>query len=954
MTQLPIFGNTLILLFLCSLLGAIPLIAWMTRFSTGKGLSQVGTGNISVAAAFQQGGKVTGILAVLSEALKGIAAVLLARFLFPNAPQWELVALMFLVMGRYLFTRGAGATNVTWGIVVHDPITAGILFLVSGMTYGISRDRNLIKYGVLVLFPLVIGWRYSDNLFEILAAIALSSVLAFLYYKIPDDLSQQQSNLTLNSTLDASDVGQKAATLSDLKRAGYPVAEGWVLPKGNDPKPLLDSLEPSKNNPLIVRSSAIGEDIEAASAAGQYETIANVTNLEELKAAIEQCIASYENPSAVQYRQDRGIDESSMSVLIQKQIKGQFSGVGFSRDPVSQQRDAVLVEALPGGAEKVVSGEETPEDYRVFIEKSDIEAIQGKSNHHAFWQLPEDIELEVEGEGELPPNIIKKVAFLTRHIEVHYHGIPQDIEWTYDGEKLWLLQSRPITTLLPIWTRKIAAEVIPGAIRPLTWSINQPLTCGIWGDIFTIVLKERAFGLDFDKTATLHYSRAYFNASLLGKIFERMGLPKESLEFLTRGESFSKPPLRSTLQNVPGLLRLLRRELRLEGDFKKDYESCFSPTLQALQQESTENYSDSQWLERIDTILAALQKGTYYSILVPLSVSLRKALFQVNDDEIDNSQTPEVSSLRSLQQLAKQAKPLLEDTESPLEKLSETQEGQEILHQLNQLIENYGYLSEVANDIAVPTWKEDPTPAKNLFRQFLIQLPPESTPPQEQSINAKLIQSRVNLKGHVTTTYSQLMAQLRWSFLGLAQQWEDNGMLSHSDDIFFLKDSEIRQIINGENTERINEIFKSIEERRSQLQEDQQLQQVPPIVYGNSPPPPTSIKRERPSGKQLQGIGASPGQVQGQIKVVRDWQSLPEIDRNTILAVPYTDSGWAPILARAGGLISEVGGRLSHGAIVAREYGIPAVMDIDNATQQLQDGQQVYLDGQRGIVQILD
>lgn len=104
----------------------------------------------------------------------------------------------------------------------------------------------------------------------------------------------------------------------------------------------------------------------------------------------------------------------------------------------------------------------------------------------------------------------------------------------------------------------------------------------------------------------------------------------------------------------------------------------------------------------------------------------------------------------------------------------------------------------------------------------------------------------------------------------------------------------------------------------------------------------------------LQGIGASGGQVEDRIKVVRNWQNLPDIDPETILVVPYTDAGWAPILVQAGALISEVGGRLSHGAIVAREYGIPAVMNLSQATQRLHDGQRVRLHGQSGRVELLD
>ena len=145
-----------------------------------------------------------------------------------------------------------------------------------------------------------------------------------------------------------------------------------------------------------------------------------------------------------------------------------------------------------------------------------------------------------------------------------------------------------ITTLLPIWTRKIAAEVIPGVIHPLTWSINLPLTCGMWGEIFTIVLGEKTSDLDFNQMATLHYSRAYFNASFLGEIFLEMGLPPESLEFLTRGAKMSKPPLASTWENLPGLTKLLQREISLEKEFKQDYRQKFIPGLTKLAHEMIE------------------------------------------------------------------------------------------------------------------------------------------------------------------------------------------------------------------------------------------------------------------------------------------------------------------------------------------------------------------------------
>ncbi|MBV8882649.1 MAG: glycerol-3-phosphate acyltransferase, partial [Chroococcidiopsidaceae cyanobacterium CP_BM_RX_35] len=573
MTSPQVLG-AIIISIVCPLLGGLPLISWSAYVLTGQQLSKVGTGNVSVSAAFYHCGKLAGILAVLSEAFKGIAAVLLARTCFPGVPAWELIALFALVVGRYWIGKGAGTTNVVWGFVVHDWRVAGLVFLLGGISFTILRSRQLGRLGVLLLFPLITALLHLQEPDRIGAAIALALLLGWVYQQIPDDLDLpapagqsaakglfrffrgREAVLSLDTPLDARRAGQKATTLSELKRSGFPVPPGWILPVGTSPESLIKLLPVQETEPLVVRSSAVGEDSEQASAAGQYETVLNVTNKEGLQQAITQVLASYSATTALQYRHERGIEAAAMAVLIQPQVRGVFSGVAFSRDPINQQEDVVVIEALPGDASRVVSGQVTPEQYRVSA-----------------------VELQFQQTGVVPSELIRQVACLARQLESHYHGVPQDIEWSYDGETLWLLQSRPITTLLPIWTRKIAAEVIPGLICPLTWSINRPLTCGVWGEIFAVVLGDRVEGLDFNATATLHYSRAYFNASLLGQIFRLMGLPPESLEFLTRGAKFSRPPWRSTVQNLPGLLRLLLCELRLERDFEQDFQQYFAPAL---------------------------------------------------------------------------------------------------------------------------------------------------------------------------------------------------------------------------------------------------------------------------------------------------------------------------------------------------------------------------------------
>jgi pyruvate, water dikinase len=946
----------LVILIICPLLGGLPLISWITYALKGKQLSQVGTSNISVSAAFYHGGKFVGILAVLSEALKGIAAVLLTRVFFPDGSFWELIALIALVIGRYWIGRGAGTTNVVWGFFVHDPLVAIFVSFFAGISFTILQSRQVVKFGVLLLFPLVVALLHISDIPRVLAAVALAGLMGWIYTQIPDDMklpaqaAQTESQamleflrggrtmVSLDEELDAAIVGEKAATLSQIKRWGYPVPKGWVLAPIDDPQVLTEFLQPSELSPLVVRSSAIGEDSEHSSAAGQYETVLNVTSPQALQQAIAQVKASYNHPYAIQYRRDRGLNDTAMAVLIQQQVQSVYSGVAFTRDPITQQGDAIIIEALPGSPTQIVSGKITPEQYRAFVLETE--------NSYS---------VQLEGEGRVPQALIKQVAYLAFRLEKRYHGTPQDIEWSYDGQTLWVLQSRPITTLLPIWTRKIAAEVIPGVIHPLTWSINRPLTCGVWGEFFSLVLGNRSLGLDFTKTATLHYSRAYFNASLLGDIFIRMGLPPESLEFLTRGAKLSKPSLQSTWENLPGLGKLLKRELSLEKDFKQDYQKRFIPGLSQLAQEDTDNLQPSKLLARIDFILELLHRATYYSILAPLSAALRQAIFRVKDGQIDNSVTPEIAALRSLSAIATDAKQVLSEFEPQqvFEQLKQTPQGEKILQAFNELLQDYGYLSEVGTDISVPTWRENPQMIKQMFVQLMQGNEPQAG--AKDAINSifavkrkrSFVQRRVDIKGRVTEVYSRLLAELRWSFVALEKIWLKSGLLQKTGDIFFLNFDEVRRLVGGEDFK----LIELVEFRRSQFLQDSEIIQVPLLVYGNAPPHPLAPSLLY-SDQILQGIGASQGQAEGRVKVLRNLQDVPDIDRDTILVVPYTDSGWAPLLLRAGGLIAEAGGRLSHGAIVAREYGIPAVMDVRGATWLLQDGQRVRIDGSRGIVEL--
>lgn len=1014
--------GALLIFTLVPLLGALPLTGWIVRLLTGKQLHKIGTGNVSVSAAFYHGGTTAGVLCVTAEACKGVFSVLLARYFFGDDSVWPILSLMFLVMGRYWGSQGAGTTNVAWGFFAYDPIVAGLTFLISFVGFTLLRMRNQGKLFVLVLMPVLTALRHPTDGMRIAIVACLSGLVAWIYSKIPDDLELSAASSTgesrrmfrffqgdralysLTQPLDADKVGPKAATLSHLHALGYPVPPGYVLPAGDDPTALIKAVFPNPNlapslappltaagqgnsqgdsrrdrqsTAVVVRSSATGEDRLNASAAGQYVSVTEVTSPQALEQAITVCLNAYNAPSAVRYRQDRDLPEGKMNVLVQPHIFGTYSGVAFSRDPVTHIGDTVVIEALPGDASQVVSGQITPERYQVSVGELPKES-DGQSSSQSDWRLPGDTSLEVQGYGQTPKDLIRQVAYLARHIEDNFHGIPQDIEWTFDGEQLWVLQSRPVTTLMPIWTRKIAAEVIPGAIRPLTWSINRPLTCGVWGDLFTTVLKDRAEGIDFSQTATLHYARAYFNATLLGDIFTRMGLPPDSLEFLTRGAKFQRPPLATTLRNLPGLLRLLGQENGLPSQFTKADSEDFAPALARWRDRPVSDLTDRAVAKRIEEILALLKQATYYNIMAPLSLALRQAMLKVDLAALDSSQNPEVRALEEIKQIAVQLRsrlpelglksPLNPDLETPnnsaslFAALSEHPEGHFVFDQIDRFLDRYGYLSEVATDIAVPTWRESPQPVRELLTQYLLNpennsesssssQSPTAKPAAKLNWKSKQVQSRLNLKGRVAEVYDRLLANLRGCFIEIESRWLSTGQLESQGDIFFLTWPTIRTQLSDPIAAPELRLKIHLAQVRWQSQKEHR---VPYLIYGQAAATlPASTAAPLSTGV-LEGIGASAGQVEGTVHVLETLsENIAQIDASTILVVPYTDAGWSPLLARIGGLIAEVGGQLSHGAIIAREYGIPAVMNVSDATQRLTTGQRVRIDGQRGTVEVL-
>ncbi|MEG4227780.1 glycerol-3-phosphate acyltransferase [Microcoleus sp. N9_B2] len=1018
-------------------LGALPLTTWAVRLLGGGDLRRLGTGNVGVSAAFIHGGKLAGIAAVLAEIARGILPVLAGRFCFPDAPQIAIALLIPLVAARYAIAGGGGVTNAVWGLLVFSPAVAFSSGIWGLLVWGLARrwwqkgDRARLfasRCGCLCT-PLWV-WVWRQLMPEFLAAAGLGVLLAAINIRQGDDmaLSKSEQLFSLDDSLDATICGDKAAKLSQLKRAGFNVPSGWILPylkeegssaadfvadvadvrkreegssaadfvadvtdvknrkigRGNNRKcdrpsisnSVIQNLKAKIPNRIIVRSSAAGEDGDLSSAAGQYQTIGPVLTEAELLDGINFCRQSYWTSEAVAYRRQRQLPDTQMAVLIQPYIEGEIAGVMFSRNPLDGGSQ-IIIEALPVGAESVVGGQVTP--VHLEVDFSQPETLE---------QNLSTLELS----SIIDKKIIAELVKQAQAIEAFFHGIPQDIEWSWDGEKVWILQSRPITNLQPFWTRTIAAEVIPGAIRPLTWSINRPLTCGVWGEIFRVVLGDRAANLNFNETATLLGSHAYFNATLLGEIFRMMGLPEQGLEFLLRGQKMGKPPWGKILPNLPGLWRLVQREKALNADFEGDRTSIFIPALQSLEksfdskQLAVDNSNNAQFpipdsqcpmpnaqcpmpnyqylselLARAEQIQEWLKPITYYNILGPIGLAIRKSIFQVDDEWLVNDTAPEIASVRALQQLAEKLRTTailqLGETVSTAQLAQFFAENSVLQANFEQWLNTYGYLSEVGTDIAVPTWREQP----EIYRKLLLTLAQKPavanlaatgklslTFAQKWRLNK--CQDRAIVKSQISEVYARLLAHLRWTFLEIEACGLEMQVFEEPGDIFYLEFGEIQQWIRSA----ANVCFQyKISQRRDRLLADRD-RPIPPVVYGNLLPnySKRSIVPATSETNILQGIPASIGCVEGFVKICRTANT--DLGENAIAVVPYTDAGWAPMLLGATAIIAEVGGQLSHGAIIAREYKIPAVMNIAEATTRLRDGQKVRVDGYLGTVELLE
>lgn len=779
-------------------------------------------------------------------------------------------------------------------------------------------------------------------------------------------------------------VGPKAARLARMAQAGLPVPAAFALTTHAFALGLTDPVESAllaayhemvgdESLPVAVRSSAVAEDLAGASFAGMQETVLNVRGEEPLRAAVRHVWASVESPEARAYRAHAGLGDSAMAVLIQRQVAARVAGVAFARDPLTGEACAVI-EAVPGLGEGLVSGQVEPQRWRVGPRHKGRPDILLAPNQPLLTEAQvAEVLVLLEQAGRL-------------------FGGPQDVEWAWDGEQLWMLQARPITTpgadwftdLLPddpfLWSAGFLNERFTEPVSPLGWTLvathlerlalRDTLDMLGGNDLEGPLLK---LWQGHPYTRTEAWQRLYklFPAPLLSEDAERYfpegdsslrhapAQPRFTLALVGRALGELRRDLSSPLLNPRAWERYERRQtaalLRFrfaERQLARDPDPI--PAARALLQEASTLTSDLLELHRWSLLYADVSYGLLRRLLAlrygPEEGSVR-AVRLTTDIE-----SPTTRMNRALEALAHTIaeQPVVarfveqsaaHPTPEPLATLRPPTPAAPLgpfLAELERFLDAYGHRFFSLDFYDAP-WEAD-WPALARFLLTLAQRPPAPPPPAAPPPSNPLLtltRAYLRLREAQRFHWQQLLALQRRVVMQMGGWWVEQGQLSRAEELFGLTWGEL--MAGPPDAPRAAARLSRLHQLRAEAR------QAPGWHY------PEFLRGTRPlhvpaPGRELAGRAVSPGLARGPARLIAHPSDFARLRPGDILVTTSPDPGWTPIFGTVGGMVTERGGQLSHGAVVAREYRLPAVSGIPGLLAMLQDGEPLLVDGTRGVV----
>ena len=744
------------------------------------------------------------------------------------------------------------------------------------------------------------------------------------------------------------EVGPKAAHLGDLLQAKFWVPEGIVLTttffeeflaynnlslgisgetiiKGNFSRDLKELLKARLKNinstTLVVRSSAIAEDLSDISFAGMYETYLNINGVENVFSAVKKCWASYFDSRVTLYSKNITLSTTpKMAVIIQKQIKATTAGVMFTINPVTGNPLEFKINAIKGLGEQLVSGEVTADEWTITQDK-----IIPISNNHYTLSMKQ----------------IKKLADIGEKIK-NYYGSPQDIEWAFENQNLFILQARSVTAIPEYidWTPQKKGGWLRH-FRLGEW-LGEPVT-PLFATWLLEILDTRIFE-NMDEATGVPSIQPY-NQIINGWYYAQGNfIPSSIPKLLWFGLRYMVPALLTHPRRV-GIITTSKAywSLKLyEQEWREKYKEEYAQKIKKYEHE-LEQANNTSLLAMIEDIASSAGDNFYSFICVGGSAWNPEAFLA------------EFYRKHLKEHLESSYQVLLQGLQLP--------QVQSIQHEVTNLDWYFPTAGEL--DIKTASTTDTIQKEKVVRDQKQMEAKAKEILKHNKKLSKKFIKLLFEARDAAVLREEQVsLLTLGWpvmrkALLKIGLELAEKKLIPTATDIFFLQYDELVDIVNKSGS-RVS--FGEVVNQRKELWEKQR-KMMPPDTIGDLSPIVIKIfhKYETVLGSTTQkkegiifGMPVSAGKVSGNVRIISSPKDFALLQQGEILVAPMTGPAWTPLFTIASAVITDTGSIMAHASLIAREYGIPAIVGTGNATKMLQNGNFISVNGNTGEIVILE
>lgn len=765
--------------------------------------------------------------------------------------------------------------------------------------------------------------------------------------------------------------------------------------------------------PLAIRSSATTEDTSGAAFAGIHESFLNILGIDNILSAIKGCYASLWTPRAVAYRRKMKVrdDEVIPAVVVMEMVEAKAAGVGFSCDPRTGREDIMVISANFGLGESVVNGEVEPDEYRLSVDywpeitEKRVGRKQGMTipAKHGGTEFVRPAE-SMAGQVLSDENIVKLSFLILRAFEALGQGEQhQDLEWVFDGKEFILVQARPVTALPrytcaeikdqpDIWSNTNFRDAIPLVQSTLNWSFMKYGLTTILQSPLQSVGYRIPTGLRFVR---LYHGRPYLNLSLQQwLLYDALGLPPRKTNDSLGGQLpeikiNEKKPYTGVkgLKRIGRMLKFLLAIAKAKRKAKKSFIKFNDYTKDVLKKDF-KSFADDEFIQtffanaKVASEFAPifLHLGSSAAASYMMLVNALEKHFPAKGNAMTNAimaGSGNITSALHGYRLVELAEIARNDPDArrffstapfnPLLWEKDLSDKSPFKQSFRNFLAEYGHRGVYEADIINPRWREDPSYLLHIIRSTIETADAGAIKARQkeksdrawQEIKQKLplhrrmlVKSLLKqaLKGSefremAKSVYVKLYEPGRMIYQEIGHRLAERGIIKKQTDIYHCALIEITSILRGYWDGRGLAVL--VADRKAMRKELETLS-PPDLIIDETPKFAEPVTCS--SGNELIGLSVAAGRTFGPAKLIYHPDEGGKLQAGDVLVAPSTDPGWTPLFLRASAIVMETGGFLSHGAIVAREYGIPAVVNVPGVMKVIKDSQLITVDGDEGKV----